>query len=338
MFIIKQLFIIFSFTFYFACSAQDTIYTYTGVLKNVKIRDNQPTFVEYRPAYDEEKENIFLQKKDILAIVGKRGFYEIIVHDTPDSFHSTYFFIDSAGDTLRLNPAYEPSGVYATDSTIKLRRFKNDNDYSRYYGSRPHFYVNDSALQFYSSKQATFIGIDFSCMKLVNDNELPKGKLIKERYLSRLAERVNSNKLYDPIFLEGKKVISAIEQMQNSYSNLDSVSWVTAQNYTLAAGKIPAYIRHCNYKQTSGTGLTFIIEKFAKETHRITGYWVAFDFATRQTLLIDYIQFSAVGSQSSGYGWANYWEQGLLEAGVYAPLSFQKYLQLQKKGQLQLTD
>ena len=80
------------------------------------------------------------------------------------------------------------------------------------------------------------------------------------------------------------------------------------------------------------------IEKFAKETHRITGYWVAFDFGTRQTLLIDYIQFSAVGSQSSGYGWANYWEQGLLEAGVYMPLSFQKYLQLQKKGPIPFTD
>ncbi len=51
-----------------------------------------------------------------------------------------------------------------------------------------------------------------------------------------------------------------------------------------------------------------------------------------------YSVFGAVGSQSSGYGWANYWEQGLLEAGVYMPLSFQKYLQLQKKGPVQLTD
>lgn len=315
--------------------AQDTIYTTTGVIKNVRIRDNKPTFIEYR-ANTDEIENVFLQKQIINAIKSKGGFHEIIIHTDTNAYYSVYYIVDSTGDTLRFDPTYDPSGITTIDTTVKLCRFKNDREYAAYYGNRQHLYINDPENKFLNCTEVVFEGVDFSCMKLVNAHELRKSKLIKDHYLAPVAQRVNSNDYYIPVTIPQKKVINDIQFSASSSNGLDSISWVTAQDYNLPAGKIPTVIKRMKFTRQNGIGLIFIVEKFVKQTHSIHGYWVAFDFETRQTLLLDYIHFNAVGSQSGGYGWTSYWLSALTESGVYDPISFLKYLAVAKKGKLEL--
>ena len=71
---------------------QDTIYTLNNTLYDVRVRDNQPDFVEYRIRADDFEKNYFLNKKDILKIVLKGGFAEEIVHSSTDRFHSVFSY------------------------------------------------------------------------------------------------------------------------------------------------------------------------------------------------------------------------------------------------------
>lgn len=102
--------------------AQDTIYTFKKVLYNVKIRDQQADFIEYRLPDDFDKVNYFINTTDIVAVKRKGCAVEQIIHDSPTTFHSVYFFIETNGDTVKEDLAYNPAGKFAIDPSVKLCR------------------------------------------------------------------------------------------------------------------------------------------------------------------------------------------------------------------------
>lgn len=327
-------------------AAQDTVYFKTGNFFPVIIRDNQPDFIEYRLLDEFSKENFFVKKNILLAIKSKEGFVEEILHDSSATFHSAYYFIENNGDTIREDPNYNPAASYPTDTLIKLKKFTDNRFYTKTYSDLPHFYINDSASKFLNSNSVIFMGVNFSFMTLVNPHDKPKAPLIKVQHLSEVAININGNKdliTYRKTFFPGKNTWLDTKASTVSYKTLQSMSWVSVNDYVLPAGKIPAIIKSFNFEQKEGTGVIFIVEKLSKPQTTVSGYWVAFDFATHKTLLIDYIKFTQVELQMNNFrfysiGWHTYWGAGLMAAGVYQPVSFQKYLQLEKKDQLQLTD
>jgi hypothetical protein len=330
------LILIMFFVAHFSVSAQETIYTATNIYSNVKIRDYQPDFVEYRLLDNEySKENYFLKKKDILAIVNPDGFHEIVIHDDAEHFHSIYYWVNNLGDTLRVNINYDPTAHFETDPKVKLCRFRNDSEYGQLYGKWNHIYFNDPEKKFTNARQLIFKGVDFSCMRLVNAKEISKAILIKNRYLSRISQTINSSKFLTPMSFERKiKVIEEMKESENSYKSLDSISWVSDKDYKIDVRKIPAIIKSLSFSHNEGIALLFLVEKFSKADHELSGYWVAFDLSDRKTLLIDYILAERIGSQSTGFGWDNYWLSALTGAGAYDPYTFYKYLDLEKKGKV----
>ncbi len=227
-------------------------------------------------------------------------------------------------------------GNFEIDSTIKLCRFKNDKEYAGFYGKRPHFYLNDSEKKFLNCKQISFAGVDFSCMMLINPTEVSKGEYILNKHMPLLSGRVNGMEVYSAIDLGNKKVLHAAKISVDSYKSLENYPWITVRDYVLDARTIPAIIKSRKLEDKEGLGLLFIVEKFSKQDKTISGYWVVFDFNDRKTLLIDYIKFNSVGAGSSNYGWVSYWETALLESGIYMPISFQRYLELARKGDVEL--
>jgi hypothetical protein len=169
-----------------------------------------------------------------------------------------------------------------------------------------------------------------------------KAAFIKENHLPKVAGNANANKLvldYRESFLKGKKLWIDTRASARSFEALDAMSWVSATDYTLPVSKVPAIIRSLNCEKPEGVGIVFIMEKLSKPDKAVAGYWVVFDFATRKALLIDYIHYGKVELQTSTIaGWEGYWGIALADAGVYIPITFQKYLELEGKGKLQLID
>ncbi|HLP53049.1 MAG TPA: hypothetical protein VK154_19305 [Chitinophagales bacterium] len=331
-------------TFCHLLSAQDTVYTTSGVLYDIKIRDNQVDFVEYRPISEEfDKQNIFLSKQYVNTIKRHGGFIEDVVHDSANAFHSVFSYVDSNGNKFTEDINYNPASSFPIDTSIKLKRFKKDEYYTRKYGDYNHFYINDPARKFSTCKAVTFIGVNFSFMKLVNYHDKIKASIVRNKYLSTVAIKINTNPgliAYRDAFLRGKHLLIETKASGASYKLLDPMSWIAANEYDLPVGKIPAIIRSLDCPGLEGVGVVFVIEKFSKPEKAVSGYWVAFDFSTRSVLLIDYINFKKVELQINNFmnGWVGYWEAGALNAGVLLPLSFQEYLRLESKGKFELTE
>lgn len=321
---------------------QDSIYTTSSILANVRIRDNDPDFVVYRIPADDYEKNYFLNKKFVNRIVYKRGFIEDITHYTNGDYKSVYSFVDSNGIVYKENTNYDPSANLPFTNGIKLSRFKNDKYYSRTYGEFNHFYINDPEKRFYNSKEVIFTGVNFGYMKLINQHDRLKVYIVTNKHLKNVSNNINSADqltAYPTTFLKGKRMRPETRAAAVSYKKLDQMSWINPddKDYSLPPGKIPAIISLLEYEIKEGIGLTFIVEKFSKPEKAISGYWVAFDFASKKILLLDYIYFNKVRLQLSNFiGWDGYWEAGALAAGVLEPISFQYYLDLEKKGKFEL--
>ena len=115
-----------------ALPGQDTIYTYRETIKNVRIINNGRELVIYRLPDDINADNMVITKKDIRAVSTAPGLHELIIRDTDQLFHSVYFKMGAEGDTVWLNPDYDPSGISSLDLSVKLCRFKNDKEYTQY--------------------------------------------------------------------------------------------------------------------------------------------------------------------------------------------------------------
>lgn len=322
---------------------QDSIYTTSSLLANVRIRDNEQDFVVYRMPNDNFEKNYFLSKKYVNKIVYKRGFIEDVIHESNGEYSSVYSYVDSNGQLYKENVNYDPSASLPFTNGIKLRRIKNDNYYSRTYGDFNHFYINDPEKRFYNCKEVIFTGVNFGYMKLINHHDRLKVYIVTNKHLKNVSVNINSAEqltAYPTTFLKGKRMRPETRAAAVSYKKLDQMSWINPDNkdYSLPAGKIPAIISLLEYDIKEGIGLTFIVEKFSKPEKAVSGYWVVFDFATRKVLLLDYIYFNKLQLQVSNFfsGWDGYWEAGALAAGVLEPISFQYYLDMEKKGKFEL--
>ncbi len=320
--------------------AQDTIYMRDGNSITAFIRDNQYSFIEYRNDLI-TKQNLFMDKKLIHTIRFMSGLLEE-VQERDTGYYSTISFIESNGDTSRLDYSYNPTASLSLDTLIKLRRFSNNKFYTRNYIDHPHFYINDTDKRFLSSSEITYLGVNFEFIKLVSETELGRSIPLKLKYLKQLCIDINGNedlKNYQNSFIKDKKTWIDTREAVLSYNKVQTLSWVSKKEYAIEAGKIPAIIESLSYEQKKGLGLIFIVERFSKSQHAVSGYWVVFDFADRKPLLIDYTEFNKIQYQfDESSVWCSYWQYGLVNGGVYNPLSFNRYLELQKKGQLQLTD
>ncbi|MES2620986.1 MAG: hypothetical protein V4615_09040 [Bacteroidota bacterium] len=257
------------------------------------------------------------------------------------SFIISLLYYSSLNAQVTSGSVDSPVAEFKIDSTIELSRFKKDNEYVSNYGARPHFYINDPEKKFLNCKQVTYVGVVFSYMKLVSERDLPKAGIIKEKYLPVVAYNINHYEnmpKYRYNFFKGKETIDSMDLSVTSYKAVDAESWVTIQDYKIEPGKIPAIIRHLQFPQKEGIGAIFVLETCSKTDGAVSGYWVILDFADRKTLLMDYIIYSKVHVQSDAIlsGWPGYWVAAIHSAGVYEPVSFQKYLELEKKGQFEM--
>ncbi len=124
-----------------------------------------------------------------------------------------------------------------------------------------------------------------------------------------------------------------------SYKKPHTLCWVSKDEYAIEPGKVPAIINSLPYKQKTGLAIIYIVERFCKPKHSVSGYWVVFDFADRKPLLIDYTEFTKIQYQFDEVSvWCSYWQYGLVNGGVYNPLSFNRYLELEKKGKFKLAN
>ncbi len=235
-------------------------------------------------------------------------------------------------------PKCDPTAAFSVDPAVQLCGFKSSKD-AHYKGQKQNtLYVNDPDKKFLNCKQMVCMGMDFSFMKDVNEDEVGNAADIKAKDLSRLAGFMNE----DPgiYFLADKfggsrKVKPQMDKMKGSWRNVNEDNWVSADDYQLAPGKIPAIIKVATYDPKEGIGAVFLVEKFAKAQKTLSGYWVIFDFADRRVLLIDHLVYSDVTPPIGAASWYLFWRGALDDAQVWHPFDIEKYCELEKKGQFE---
>jgi hypothetical protein len=235
-------------------------------------------------------------------------------------------------------PKCDPTASFAVDPAVQLCGFKSNKD-AHYKGQKQNtLYVNDPDKKFLNSKQMICLGMDFSFMKVVNEDEVGNAADIKAKDLSRLAGFMNEDPgiyFLSDKFGNGRKVKPQMDKMKASWRNVNEDNWVSADDYQIAPGKIPAIIKAGAYEPKDGIGCVFLVEKFARAQKTLSGYWVIFDFATRNVLVIDHLVYSDVTPPIGAASWYLFWRGALGDAQVWHPFDIEKYTELEKKGQFE---
>jgi hypothetical protein len=154
--------------------------------------------------------------------------------------------------------------------------------------------------------QITWLGIDFTALKVIGDREAWANKTPNEMFDAwnklMIAEREKYN-VEKALHRDEVRYAVDVALDHNAALNVtDLFADVASSEFLLRQNNIQAIINTYNFKSHSGIGLLFIAESFDKTAMRAT-FWVTFiNMDTRQILFTQ-----KMTNPPGGFGLRNFW-------------------------------
>lgn len=188
--------------------------------------------------------------------------------------------------------------------------------------------INVQAQDVFDSKEPiTWLGLDFSALKLIKDDEVITDKEIQSKYFPGWNELIlKEPKKFDIAKATGRgqveNDITAVESV-NENAKADFITDDSKAFEHLDDAKIKAMAKKYNLKGKAGIGLVFIVESMDK-SRKEASVWVTFiDMKTKEVLLS-----KPVIGESGGFGFRNYWAGSFNKVLKAMPNNMKKW----KKG------
>lgn len=188
--------------------------------------------------------------------------------------------------------------------------------------------INAQAQDVFDTKEpVTWLGLDFSALKLIKDDEVITDKEIQSKYFPGWNDLIlKEPKKFDIAKATGR------DQVENDITAVDAVNEAAKADFItedskafqhLDDAKVKAMVKKYNLKGKSGIGLVFIVEAMDK-AKKEASVWVTFiDMKTKEVLLS-----KPVIGESGGFGFRNYWAGSFNKVLKAMPSGMKKW----KKG------
>lgn len=171
-----------------------------------------------------------------------------------------------------------------------------------------------------SANEITWYGWDFSNMKITDPKQFSQAKAVKEQHIPALIGLLNEQFTLRWVErqLKKEKFNSDLTEIQKRYTKINEENLVTFENYELSIDSIKSIVKSYSLTRKSGIGFVVIMENLNKPKRYTTSFPTFFDIETREVLYTTKMK----GKPGSKYGYAKYWEEGILETFYYY---FKKY-------------
>jgi hypothetical protein len=165
---------------------------------------------------------------------------------------------------------------------------------------------------FSAATPITYLGVDFSKAKLINDASADANALKTKVYSSINQVVINEPKKYDLNKALARTNITndiGVTEAQNAKTEIDSIKTFNAADFSrFNAATIDKMIKGYNFNGKKGIGLVFIVEAMSK-TEEKAAVWVTFvNMETGKVLLTERML-----GKAGGFGFRNYWVKPIAE-------------------------
>jgi hypothetical protein len=173
----------------------------------------------------------------------------------------------------------------------------------------------------------TWLGLDFSSLKLIKTDEVITDKELQTKYFPGWNELIlNEPKKYDIAkAIDRSSVEHAIDAVTAANENAkpDFITDDVKAFEHLDNAKVKQIVKKYSLKGKSGIGLVFIVEAMDK-TRKQASVWVTFiNMSTKEVLLSQ-----PITGESGGFGFRNYWAASFNKILKAMPYNMRKW----KKG------
>lgn len=173
-----------------------------------------------------------------------------------------------------------------------------------------------SASAFYNNESlpATYLGIDFTLAKLIND-DASNAKTIQSTQFNGINDlMVKENKKYEiqEAYHRSNWTPDTKEvESRNDKANPDSLKSTNEGDLTrLKPDDIDKLVRNFNYGSLKGYGVLLIMEGMSKTDKRCTIWFTLIDMDSKKVLTTGRVE----GKLGSGFGFRNYWASAIKSA------------------------
>jgi hypothetical protein len=152
----------------------------------------------------------------------------------------------------------------------------------------------------------TWLGLDFSSLKLIKTDEVITNGELQTKYFPGWNDLIlNEPKKYDIAKATGRSSVENYIDAVTAINEKAKADFITTDINAfqhLDNAKVTQMVKKYNLKGKSGIGLVFIVEAMDK-TRKEASVWVTFiDMSTKEVLLSQ-----PVTGESGGFGFRNYW-------------------------------
>lgn len=171
-----------------------------------------------------------------------------------------------------------------------------------------------------ASNEIVWYGWDFSKLRITDPKQYAKSEEVKNKHIPAIIGLLNEqfSLKWMARKLKKEKFSSSLNEIQKSFSQVNENNLVSFEKFELNLDSIKAITKAYNLTKKEGVGFVVIMENFNKQKRYVTSYPTFFDLATGEVLYTTRMK----GKPGSKYGYAKYWEEGILETIYYF---FKKY-------------
>ncbi|MCK4406704.1 MAG: hypothetical protein KAV44_03415 [Bacteroidales bacterium] len=168
-----------------------------------------------------------------------------------------------------------------------------------------HALKSQEVSKIFTSKKATWYGLDFSKVKLIGSEGFTDALKIKNVFFSSWNNLIiNEPAKYNLQLMFHKDTVFfdlSVVEKRNKLPEVDELV-INNDTYSLDKSTIDEIIKKYNTKEKEGLGIVFIMESFDKPK-RLGTMWVTFfDIASKTVLLTE-----KMSGKPEGAGFRNYW-------------------------------
>lgn len=171
--------------------------------------------------------------------------------------------------------------------------------------SRAGFFANED-------KKTTWLGIDFTELKLFGDSEANVQK-IKDNYLGAINDLVltEPDKYFVAKAFNRSNLVFDLSEVTRLNAEIDSNKLIVLKSdevIHVTPARVQQIVSGYSLKEKTGYGIVFIMEGFNKSKTEATMFVTIIDMATQKVLLTQ-----RMSGKAAGFGYRNYWARTVYE-------------------------
>lgn len=181
---------------------------------------------------------------------------------------------------------------------------------------------------FNSETPITYLGIDFTQARLINDAGASATDLKEKHFPGINQVVVNEPKKYDLVKAFKRPITNDISVTEKANSTIDAEkikSSNSSDEGRLSATDIQKVVNQYELAGKKGTGLVFIMEGLNKPGAKGSMYVTFIDMATRKVIFTE-----RMTGKAGGFGYKNYWAKSVFE--VLEDIEKSKYKEWKNKN------